>query len=126
MGLLVAVLLAIFVVPPPWRIPVVVAGAAWELSESLLWIRWSQRRRAQVGAENLIGTTAKVVAPLAPEGHVKVKGELWRARTTGAETVRAGRDVRVLTLEGLTLVVEPVPDELSELRPAGSEDPAAS
>ena len=126
MGLLVAVLLAIFVVPPPWRIPVVVAGAAWELSESLLWIRWSQRRRAQVGAENLIGTTAQVVAPLAPEGHVKVKGELWRARTTGAETVGAGRDVRVLTLEGLTLVVEPVPDELSELRPAGSEDPAPS
>jgi membrane-bound serine protease (ClpP class) len=51
-----------------------------------------------------------VVAPLAPVGHVKVRGELWRARTTGAETVEVGREVRVLALEGLTLVVEPVSD----------------
>ena len=126
MGLLVAVLLAVFVVPPPWRIPVVVAGAAWELSESLLWIHWSRRRRAQVGAESLVGATARVVSQLSPEGQVQLKGVLWRARTTGAETVGAGRDVRVLALEGLTLVVEPVPNELSEPRPADSGDPAAS
>jgi membrane-bound ClpP family serine protease len=105
-GLLVTVLLAVFVVPSPWKIPVVVAGAAWELGESLLWIRWSQRRRAEVGAESLLGTTARVVAPLAPEGRVQVKGELWCARTTGAETVDTGRDVRILALEGLTLVVQ--------------------
>lgn len=123
MGLLVTVLLAIFVVPSPWKIPVVAAGAAWELGESLLWIRWSQRRRAQVGAETLVGATARVVASLTPEGQVQVKGELWRARTTGAETVDAGRNVTVLTLEGLTLVVEPVA-EVSRPRSGDPGGPA--
>jgi len=47
---------------------------------------------------------------LAPQGHVQVNGELWRARTTGAEPVEAGEEVRILALEGLTLVVEPVSD----------------
>ena len=125
MSLLAAVLLAIFVVPSPWKIPVVLAGAAWELGESVLWIRWSQRRRAEVGAESLIGMTVPVVAPLAPVGHVKVKGELWRARTTGAETVEESREVRVLALEGLTLVVEPV-DVVSGPRPEGPPDRAST
>ena len=123
MGLLTAVLVAIFVVPSPWKIPVIAVGAAWELGESVLWIRWSQRRRAEVGVETLAGTTAEVVVPLAPEGQVKVKGELWRARTTGAESVDVGREVRVLTLDGLTLVVEPV-DELSRPRPGDLGGPA--
>jgi membrane-bound ClpP family serine protease len=124
MGLLVAVLVAVFVVPSPWKIPVVLVGAAWELGESILWIRWSQRRRTEVGAEALVGATARVVGSLVPEGHVQFKGELWRARTTGAETVAAGRDVRILALEGLTLVVEPVA-EVSRPRPGDPGGPAA-
>ncbi len=118
MALLAAILLAVFVVPAPWDLPVIAAGAIWEAGESILFIRWSQRRRAQVGAESLVGTTGKVVSPLAPTGHVQLKGELWGARTTGAETVETGREVRVLTLEGLTLVVEPLPGEVSPPRPA--------
>jgi membrane-bound ClpP family serine protease len=117
--LVAAILLAVLVVPSPWALPVIAAGAIWEAGESLLWIRWSQRRRAQVGAETLVGATVSVVSPLAPEGQVQVKGELWRARTTGAETVDAGGEVRVLALEGLTLVVEPV----SELSPPEPGDP---
>lgn len=108
MALLAAILLAIFVVPSPWGLPVVLLGAFWEIGESVLWIRWSRRRRAQVGAEALVGSTARAVSALTPEGHVQVRGELWRARTTGAEAVVAGGPVRIVALEGLTLVVEPV------------------
>jgi membrane-bound ClpP family serine protease len=125
-ALLGAILLAILVVPPAWRLPVVLAGVVWEVGESILWIRMSQRRRARVGAETLVGTTAKVVSSLAPTGQVQLKGELWRARTTGAEAVQAGREVSVLALEGLTLVVEPVPDDVSRPRPADPAGPAAS
>ena len=109
MLLLVAVLLAIYVLEEPWNVVVVTSAAAVEVAESVFWIRWSQRRRAKVGAETLIGQTAKVVSPLAPVGQVQVKGELWRARSTGADPVEPGREVRILALEDLTLIVEPVP-----------------
>jgi membrane-bound ClpP family serine protease len=126
MALLGAILLAVLVVPPAWRLPVILVGLVWEVGESIIWIRVSQRRRARVGAETLVGATGKVVSSLAPTGHVQLKGELWRARTTGAEAVKPGRKVSVLALEGLTLVVEPVPDDLSRPRPADPPDPAAS
>jgi membrane-bound ClpP family serine protease len=118
MALLGAILLAIFVLPSRWALPVIAVGAIWEAGESIFWIRWSQRRRAEVGAETLVGTTARVVLPLAPEGQVQAKGELWRARTTGAERVDAGREVSILTLEGLTLVVEPISDPSAPPPPA--------
>ena len=105
MLLLIGLLLAIFVVDGSWAVAVVVAGGAAEVAESLLWIRWSQRRRAKVGAETLIGQTAKVVAP----DLVQVKGELWRARSTAGEPLPEEGTVRILALEDLTLMVEPLP-----------------
>jgi membrane-bound ClpP family serine protease len=106
--LLGTILLAILVVPSPWDVPVVAAGGLWEAAETVFWIRWSQRRRARVGAETLPGTAARVVERLDPMGRVQVHGERWSARTTSAEPVEAGAEVRVLALEGLVLVVEPV------------------
>jgi membrane-bound ClpP family serine protease len=108
MILLGAILLAVLVVPSPWQALVIAAGGLWEVAEAFFWIRWSQRRRARVGAETLIGMTAQVVSRLGPEGHVRVSGELWTARSSGAEPVEAGASVRILALEGLTLVVEPI------------------
>jgi membrane protein implicated in regulation of membrane protease activity len=105
MLLLIAILLAIFVLDGSWAVAAVAVGATAEVAESLLWIRWSQRRRARVGAETLIGQTAKVVSP----DLVQVKGELWRARSTAAEPLAEGTMVLILALEGLTLVVEPAP-----------------
>src|SRR5919197_810813 len=109
MVLLGAILLAIFVVPSPWEAPVIAAGGAWEAVEAFFWIRWSQRRQAKVGAEALLGATARVVSRLDPDGRVQVKGELWQARSTGAEPLEPGAAVRILALEGLTLVVKPEP-----------------
>src|SRR5437016_5949067 len=82
------------------------AAGVWEAEEAVLWIRWSQRRRARVGAEALQGATAKVVERLSPAGRVQVRGELWSARSTSAEPIEAGAAVRILALEDLTLVVE--------------------
>jgi membrane-bound ClpP family serine protease len=110
MVLAAAVLLAIFVLPSGWDAPVIALGAVWEAAEAFFWIRWTQRRRAKVGAETLAGETARVVTRLAPTGQVQVKGELWRARATSAEPVEPEAKVRVLALEGLTLVVEPLSD----------------
>jgi membrane-bound ClpP family serine protease len=59
-------------------------------------------------AEQLVGARARVAEALAPQGWVRVRGELWRARleNSGAEV---GRDeyVRIVASEGLELVCEP-------------------
>jgi membrane-bound serine protease (ClpP class) len=105
MLLLGAILLAVFVLPDAWDVPVVVAAALIEIGETGFWLWYTRRRRAQVGAETLIGATARVVTPCRPLGQVRLQGELWRARCdAGADE---GDEVRVLELDGLTLVVEP-------------------
>jgi membrane-bound serine protease (ClpP class) len=99
-----AILLAVFVLPEEWALPVVLAAAVVEVAETLFWLWYSKRRRVQVGAETLVDTIGRVVTPCRPLGQVRVAGELWRARC--AEGADAGEDVRVIALDGLTLVVE--------------------
>jgi membrane-bound serine protease (ClpP class) len=101
-----AVLLALFVLPPVWGILAILVAAVVEIGETAFWIRLSRRRRIQVGAETLTGALAEVLTACRPEGQVRLQGEIWGARCeAGADP---GAAVRVLGLDGLTLVVEPV------------------
>lgn len=98
------ILLAIFVLPEQWRVPVILLAAAVEVAETLFWLWYSRRRRVQMGPETLVGTTGRVVTPCTPLGQVRVQGELWRAHC--AEGADTGEEVRVVALDGLTLLVE--------------------
>jgi membrane protein implicated in regulation of membrane protease activity len=101
MSLIVAILLALFVLPSPWGVVAICVAAVWEVGEGYLMLRWTQRRRAQVGAEALIGRTARVV--VAEPLQVAVKGERWRAHAS--QPVAVGDKVKVNAVAGLTLVV---------------------
>lgn len=101
----IGLLLAIFVLPHPWGLLAVAIGAALDIAETGLLVRWSKRRRASVGLESMVGRRGTVVSDLWPEGQVKIGGELWRARCDGG--CESGTDVVVRGVEGLTLVVEP-------------------
>jgi membrane protein implicated in regulation of membrane protease activity len=103
--LLIAILLALFVLPYPWNVIVVLGAALVDVVETALFIWWSKRRRATVGAEALIGKMAVAVDSLWPEGQVRMDGELWKARCEGGADV--GTHVIVRGLKGLTLEVEP-------------------
>ena len=104
MAFVAAVLLAIFVLPAPWGLVAIILSGIYEIGQTFLTIRWSQRRRAQVGAEALVGRSARVVERCDPVGRVAVSGEIWNARCDdGAED---GETVRVRGVQGLTLVVE--------------------
>ncbi len=105
MSLLVAIVLALFVLPEPWGLVAVGAAVAVEVGEAYLFLRWSQRRRAQVGAEALVGAEGTALGALEPEGQVRVGGEIWSARSSVG--IAAGGCVRVAAVDGLTLVVEP-------------------
>jgi membrane-bound ClpP family serine protease len=68
---------------------------------------WAVHRLApQIGQEALIGAIGEVVAPLSPEGTVRIRGEVWSART-GGEPIAANTPVRISRVDGVVLVVEP-------------------
>ena len=59
------------------------------------------------GAE-LVGARARVVVALDPEGWVEVRHERWRARVLGGDrAMEVGAEVRIRSLEGQTVWVEP-------------------
>lgn len=105
MFFLLGIVLLIFV-PWPWNL--VSATACLVLFCGELWF-WSHRMRGRhkaVGAQTLVGKEADVLAACRPTGQVRIGGEIWQARCeTGAE---AGETVRVVGLNGLTLLVEPL------------------
>jgi membrane-bound serine protease (ClpP class) len=102
---LIALLLAIFFLPSPWGLVVVVVAAVVDLTEIGVGLWWSRRRKATVGSEALIGETGVAVGDLWPDGQVKVNGEIWRARCDGG--CDAGTAIVVRAIDGLTLEVEP-------------------
>ena len=99
MLLLGAILLAIFVLPSPWGIIAVVAGGLVDITESVVLLKWSRRRKAPLGGDAFVGQRAQVVSPT----QVRVGGELWEARA--AEPLRPGDEVEVTGARGLTLEV---------------------
>jgi membrane-bound serine protease (ClpP class) len=102
---LIALLLAIFVLPSPWGVIAVVIGLTLDVIEVTVGVWYSKRRRASVGTESLVGATGVALGELLPEGQVRVNGEIWRARCeVGCD---AGTPVVVRAVNGLTLEVEP-------------------
>ena len=99
MLLLGAILLAIFVLPSPWGLVAIVAGGLTDIAESVVFLKWSRRRRAVTGLEALIGKTAVVSSPT----QVRVAGEIWEARS--ADPLVLGEEVEVAAVDGLRLQV---------------------
>jgi membrane-bound serine protease (ClpP class) len=102
---LIALLLALFVLPSPWGVVTLVVAGVLDVGETLLFLWWSKRRRASVGVETLVGRTGVAVGDLWPTGQIKVDGEIWGARCDGG--CDSGTEVVVRSIEGLTLVVDP-------------------
>jgi membrane protein implicated in regulation of membrane protease activity len=100
MLLVVAVVLALVWLPLRWAVPLVLAAAVVEVAEAAFWIRISRRRRPVTGAEALVGAEAVAVSA----EHVRVDGELWRARFED-ETVPGDRVVIVQVEPDLALRV---------------------
>jgi membrane-bound serine protease (ClpP class) len=64
----------------------------------------------RTGSEELVGAVGEVREPLDPDGQIFIHGALWKARTTDGAQIGLGNRVRVRSVDGLTLVVEPAPD----------------
>jgi membrane-bound ClpP family serine protease len=62
------------------------------------------RKKPMLGFTSMVGTGGRVVSQLAPEGFVRIQGELWQAKTERG-TIDAGADVIVKDQYGFKLVV---------------------
>jgi membrane protein implicated in regulation of membrane protease activity len=111
---IIAILLAVFLLPSPWSIVVLVVACVLEAGEIALLRRWSKRigRRTKTttGAEAMVGKVAEVTADCRPTGMVRLDGELWEARCEAGAS--PGDSVVVERLDGLTLVVSPKTDSV--------------
>jgi membrane-bound serine protease (ClpP class) len=101
--LLALAIVGLFILPAPWGVIAVAAAAVIEVGEIYFWIRFLRRYPVTTGAEGLVGERADVIVRCAPLGRVRLRGEIWNARSE--EPVESGEEVRVEAVEGLTLVV---------------------
>ena len=76
--------------------------------------KYLDRKKSATNADALIGQCAVVVMPidnLKAEGQVKVKGQIWTARSEQDEVFFADGDkVEVKAIEGVKLIVAPLPE----------------
>jgi membrane protein implicated in regulation of membrane protease activity len=101
-SLIIAILLALFILPSPWGIVVVLCAGVLEIFE-ITWGLRLARRRSTVGAHTLVGRQAVVVRALDPVGQVTIDGERWKARAAASAAV--GAKVVIERVDGLTLEV---------------------
>lgn len=112
--LLIVGIVLLFAVPWPWGLLAFFACLVGFAGEITFWYRRVRGTGIQAGAETLIGRTATVASACNPNGQVHLAGEseLWSARcAAGAER---GASVRVVGVDDITLVVEPVQSEPEE------------
>jgi len=70
----------------------------------------ARRMKVKAGPEELVGKVGTVMSVLAPNGEVRIEGQIWRAESVGTE-VKEGEQVEIIGREGLTLKVKPKPNQ---------------
>ncbi|MEQ6889979.1 nodulation protein NfeD [Halomonas sp. CS7] len=87
-----------------------IGGIALLAAGLMLWVMTRfiglRRRTPRTGQEELVGSEALVLDDFAGQGHVRLMGERWNARST--QQLARGQSVRVTAVDGLTLEVEPL------------------
>ena len=91
------------------RMPVfVLVGAmiAWAAFSVWLFVftTGALKKQAAVGLPSMVGAAGKVASRLAPDGMVRIRGELWSA-TSGEGNIESGEDIIVVSEQGLKLFV---------------------
>jgi membrane-bound serine protease (ClpP class) len=74
----------------------------------LTYLVRSRRRPVVTGASSMLSTTATALDAFNGTGEVRVGGELWQAHARAP--IAAGQQLRIVSINGLLLEVEPLPD----------------
>jgi membrane-bound ClpP family serine protease len=107
-----SVLLALFVVPPPWGVVLIGCAIVWEIAEKVIWFRYTKRIPIAVGREAMIGLPDTVISPCQPEGRVQLLGVRCKARCAAGAGV--GDRLVIEAVEQITLVVRKPASDLAQ------------
>jgi membrane-bound serine protease (ClpP class) len=81
------------------------------ISAIILYLALKSRKlKIETGKEALIGSKGKATTDLTPNGTIRVNGEFWQA-TTKNGAIKEGETVKVVSMEGMFLVVEQVKEK---------------
>ena len=83
----------------------------WIAKDLLLFPVMRRFYESEPAAGRMVGELGTAVTAVAPEGLVRVRGELWKAQSSDA--IAPGTRIRVREIEGLTLVVSPLSSNAS-------------
>jgi membrane-bound serine protease (ClpP class) len=93
--------------PAWWVIALVCGGTVLFMLSGMTAMIRSRFSTPTIGREELIGETGTAEVDVAPDGVVRIRDALWRARTNRATPIRAGAPIRVVAVEDVVLEVEP-------------------
>ncbi len=107
-----------------WLLIVVAAVVAAVVA--LLWLIMVRDRAKAKNLpsrlEGMVGRTGFVHHAIDPEGTVKVAAELWSARAAGGP-IAEGAQVRVMAMDGFTMIVEPLAEDAPADAPPSDAPP---
>jgi membrane-bound serine protease (ClpP class) len=92
---------------PLSTVVVTVGGIALLLGAAVVLAGRAQRAKDVTGAGSMVGLRATVRSWQADQGKVLVRGELWNARSATPFEAAPGDPLRVVAVQGLTVVVIP-------------------
>jgi len=97
-------------IPLPGLIALMVAWGAFSVFIYQVGSR-ALRRKPLAGMLTMVGSRGKAASPLAPDGFVRIKGELWEAKSAGGK-IGTKEEVMVVEQDGLKLIVRKGSDDL--------------
>jgi membrane-bound serine protease (ClpP class) len=92
----------------PWLLGSVTAGMGALVFLVMTQVARTRKAPLRTGKEKYVGQVVRVHEDLDPRGRVWFQGQTWFASVRGARPVPAGQQVRIVDLEGLVLIVEPI------------------
>ncbi len=92
---------------PGAAVLIVVAWLTKDLMLYPVYVR-TEGLRYPMGHEAVLGEEGEVTRPASPQatGQVRIRGELWKARSVEGQRLAEGETVEVLSIDGLTLLVK--------------------
>ncbi|MFN8025056.1 MAG: NfeD family protein [Acidimicrobiia bacterium] len=93
--------------PSWWVLLVVMVGFVLFMLGGMTAMIRARFSTPTIGREGLVGEEGTAEVAVDPDGVVLIRGSRWRARTNRATPIKAGEVVRVVSVEGLVLEVEP-------------------
>jgi membrane-bound serine protease (ClpP class) len=90
-----------------WVLVLVIVSTVLFMDSGMTAMVRSRFSTPTMGREDLVGEMGLAEADVDPDGVVRIREALWRARTNRATPIHAGDPVRVVAIEGIVLEVEP-------------------